>query len=344
MKTPAVRAPSARRLRYPDAFAPTVLAGGFVLAGYAGGLALLIAGGWLGFLPGVLLLTESMVIAAYLTHECAHNAVFADGRHNEQLGRVLGWITGACYGDYADIREKHMRHHVDRGDVIFLDFRPVIAGRPRLRMALMALEWAFVPATCLLMHALVLVLPFTTERYRPQRWRVIVAAAVRWPLFLALAWFAWPAALGYALAFSLCVIVLRTMDMHQHTYEVMVTLGTDRKGPPPHMDRAYEQRNTFSNPLGRGRFAKLLVLNFGFHNAHHERPALPWFRLPALHRQLFGDDETQVLPFRNVLRNYARFRVRRVMTEETGDMDVGRGRDKGMGIVGVYGVSFLTAF
>lgn len=344
MTTSAARTASGRLLRYPDALRPTVLALAFVAAAYGGGFALLILGGWIGFVPGVLLLAQSLVIAAYLTHDCAHNAVFADGRHNERLGRLLGWITGACYGDYADIREKHMRHHVDRGDVIFLDFRPVIAARPALRRGLMALEWAFVPATCLLMHVLVLVLPFTTTLYRPQRWRVMVSVLVRWPLFLMLAWYAWPAALGYFFTYCLFVIVLRLMDMHQHTYEVMVTLGTDRKGPPPGMDRAYEQRNTFSNTLGRGILSNLLVLNFGYHNAHHERPAAPWYQLPALSRQLFGEDDRQFLPFGNLLRNYARHRVRRVMIEESGDMDVGQGRDKGLGFVGVYGVSFLTAF
>lgn len=344
MTSSTTRAVSKRLLRYPDALWPTTFALAFVVLAYLGAFALLIRGGWIAFVPGVLLLAEAMVIAAYLTHDCAHNAVFADGRHNERLGRLLGWVTGACYGDYADVREKHMRHHVDRGDVIFLDFRPVIAARPALRRTLMILEWAFVPATCLLMHVLVLVLPFTTDHFRPQRWRVIVSALVRWPVFLLLVWYAWPAALGYAVAYCLFVIVLRFMDMHQHTYEVMLTLGTDRKGPPPGFDRAYEQRNTFSNVLGHGIWANLLVLNFGYHNAHHERPAAPWYRLPALNRELFGGDDRQFLPFGNLVRNYARHRVARVMVEESGDMDIGQGRDKGLGFVGVYGVSFLTAF
>jgi omega-6 fatty acid desaturase (delta-12 desaturase) len=39
-----------------------------------------------------------------------------------------------------------------------------------------------------------------------------------------------------------------------------------------------------------------LVLNFGYHNAHHAKPTAPWYRLPALHRELFGDDPTARYP------------------------------------------------
>ena len=330
-------------LRYPDALAPTAAALGFVAAGYAGGIALMALGGWPGWLPGALLTAQAMVIAAYMIHECAHTAVFRETRHNARLGRLLMWVTGACYGDYEDVREKHMRHHVDRGDVIFLDYRPILQRHGWLRRLIEALEWAWIPAMDLFMHALMFVLPFTTAQYRRLRARVLAVALLRGTAFGLLAWFAWPAALGYALAYCLMLVVLRFMDMHQHTYEVMVTLGTGRKGPPEGFDRDYEHRNTFSNPMGRGLF-NLITLNFGYHNAHHVRPAEPWYRLPALDRSLFSGDDGQVLPFANVLRCYGRHRVRRVMNEDHGDMGVGSGPHKGLDFVGVYGVSFLTAY
>jgi omega-6 fatty acid desaturase (delta-12 desaturase) len=343
MSASPVPSKPARLLRYADALVPTTVVLTYIAAAYLGGFAALIFGGWVGWIGGVLLTAHGMVIAAYMIHECAHNSVFRDPAHNARLGRVLCWITAACYGTYEEIRDKHMRHHVDRADVVFLDYREILRARPWLRRTLATLEWFHVPATEVMMHALVLWLPFRTSVYRHNRTRVVVCLAVRGGAFLTLAWFAWPAAAGYVAAYLLLLIVLRIMDMHQHTYEVFVTLGTGRKGPPKEFDRAYEHRNTFSNALGRSRLLNLVVLNFGFHNAHHERPAAPWYRLPRLNRDLFGDDAERFLPFANVLRGYHRYRVARVMNEDHGDMDVGTGPDKGLGFVGVYGVSFLTA-
>ena len=331
------------RYRYPDAFLPMSLALAYALGGYAGGIAAMASGLWALWVPGVLLTAHAMVIAAYMIHECAHNSVFRDSRHNAFAGNVLCWITAACYGTYDEVREKHLRHHVDRADVVFLDYRDILRRHPLLRRIIVASEWCYVPATDLMMHALVLILPFTQAHYAANRGRVVMCLALRGSLFLALAWYAWPAALGYAIAYMLLLIVLRTMDMHQHTYEVFVTLGSGRTGPPKTFDRAYEQRNTFSNALGSSRLLNLLVLNFGFHNAHHERPAEPWYRLPALNRQLFGGDGGRFIPFRNVLKGYHRYRASRVMNEDHGDIDVGHGPDKGLGFIGVYGVSFLTA-
>lgn len=85
----------------------------------------------------------------------------------------------------------------------------------------------------------------------------------------------------------------------------------------------------------------LLALNFPYHNAHHARPTAPWYRLPRLHRELFGDQYGQALPFRNLMRSYHRYRVPRLMGVEHDRAGVGaaRGRD----FVGALGVSFLVA-
>jgi fatty acid desaturase len=47
---------------------------------------------------GTLWLGHAMVIAAYLLHECGHNAVFSHRSTNARLGTVLTWITGSSYG------------------------------------------------------------------------------------------------------------------------------------------------------------------------------------------------------------------------------------------------------
>jgi fatty acid desaturase len=90
----------------------------------------------------------------------------------------------------------------------------------------------------------------------------------------------------------------------------------------------------------RHPWLNLLTLNFGYHNAHHHRPSLPWYRLPALHRSLFGAATPAVMPLRELLRTWHRNRVRRVCAEGYGAFGEGVGRADSF--VGAHGVSFLT--
>jgi len=326
-------------LRHNDAFLPTAAALSYVAACYCGGFYLLMLARWWSWPLGVLAVAHGMVIAAYMVHECAHNAVFKEMKHNAALGRALLWISGACYGDYEAIRHKHMRHHIDRADVIAIDYRELLHRYPRLQRLLVTLEKFYIPAIDCLMHVLIMTLPFTHEAYRSQRRRVINCLIIRGMLLLTLLYYAWPAFVGYVLAYLLFEIVLRTMDMHQHTFEVFINLNEPRDKVL--FDGDYEQRNTFSNTLGRGVFANLLVLNFGYHNAHHEKPTQPWYRLPGLDREMFGAATKQHLSFRDVANSYRRFRVQRVMHADHADL-AGDGQ-RGIGFVGVLGVSFLTA-
>lgn len=328
-------------LKYRDALLPNLLALLYVVAGYAGGFYLLIAGPWWLFVPAVLWLGHALVIAAYLIHECAHNSIFAANGRNVMLGRVLSWIVGACYSNYATIRDKHFRHHVDEADVIAIDFRPHLRRHPYLLKFIYALEWCYIPVCDWLMHCAAVLVPFFKPSRYAQRWPAIRTLLIRGGLFALLALYAPQAALGYFIAYSLMLHVLRFMDAFQHTFEVSTLLDEPR--PPAKKNRDYEQSNTFSNPQSlRYPLLNLLTLNFGFHNAHHEKPGEPWYRLPHLHRELFADAQHQVLPLRNLLRAYHRFRVQRVLNEDAPGLDVlsTRGKD----FVGVVGVSFLTAF
>lgn len=326
--------------RYPDGRAPNVLALLYAGGGYALGIAGLTATAWWLNALATVLLAHALVIAAYLIHECAHNTLFADNRWNARLGTALMWLTGASYGRYEDIRHKHFRHHVDRADVVAFDFRPLLPRYPHLFRHIMMLEWAYVPAVDLMMHALVIVLPFRLASRRDRRARVLTVLAIRAGLFALLGAWSLQALALYALAYMLFLHVTRFMDVHQHTYEVWETLERPRAAQDARFDHDYEQRNTFSNPVSlRHPWLNLLTLNFGYHNAHHVRPTAPWHRLPTLHRELFGDDRRQVLPFGQLLRSYHRYRVPRVVNGDPPGMDVGNGRD----FVGVVGVSFLTA-
>jgi fatty acid desaturase len=84
----------------------------------------------------------------------------------------------------------------------------------------------------------------------------------------------------------------------------------------------------------------LLILNFGYHNAHHQRASVPWYRLPGYHRSLYGDRTPAVMPLSELLRSWHRNRVRRVSSDDYGVPRQGAGRADGF--VGAHGVSFLT--
>lgn len=329
-----------RLMRQPRGYWPHLAALAYAGAAYLGGLALLLVPSWSLNALGVLLLAHGLVIAAYMIHECAHNTVFAENRHNARLGEALSFLVGAAYGDYEAMRHKHFRHHVDRADVVAFDYRQWLTRRPWLLRLVQALEWAYIPAVDILMHAMVIVLPFRLESRRADRRRVLVVLGIRAALFLALALVSLKALLLYAVAYMLFMHVLRFMDVHQHTYEVFETLEGERGPEARRFDRAYEDRNTYSNLISlKHPWLNLVTLNFGYHNAHHLRPTAPWYTLPRLHRELIGDDQSQVLFIGPLLHAYHRYRVARVLNADPADLEVGDGRE----FIGVVGVSFLTA-
>jgi fatty acid desaturase len=101
----------------------------------------------------------------------------------------------------------------------------------------------------------------------------------------------------------------------------------------------------------RHGWLNLLILNFGYHNAHHQRASVPWYRLPSFHRQLYGDGHLAVMPMRELLRSWHRNRVRRVSADDYGAPQAGASQAgspqgdaprRADGFVGAHGVSFLT--
>ena len=128
-------------MKYTDGLWPNMFALLYIILAYSVGIFLITNENILLNFCGSLLLAHSMVIAAYMVHECAHNTVFSSNSANTRLGGLLNWFTGACYGDYEDIRNKHFRHHIDRADVVAFDYRPRFAAHPLLMKALRVLEW-----------------------------------------------------------------------------------------------------------------------------------------------------------------------------------------------------------
>jgi len=331
---------AARLFRYEDALLPNALAWAYMFSAYIFGFVAILSDLlWFNVL-GVIFLAHSMVIAAYFIHECAHDSLFKNNRHNQMFGELLLWMTGASYSDYKAIRHKHIRHHMDRADIVSFDFRTRLQAYPKILKLIEVLEWFYIPALEIMMHALVIILPFVKENRKHLRSRIVAVLTLRFAFFAFLAAISWKVLIFYPIAYLIFLTVLRFMDAHQHTYDLHETLDKKRGDEIKKYDNAFEKRNTYSNIISlKYPWLNLLVLNFSFHNVHHDQQMQPWYRLPKLHSTLYGKDETQVLSFMDLLKSYHRFRTARIINSDAVNSDVHKGRD----FIGVAGVSHLTA-
>lgn len=323
---------------------------GFTLTGYFSGLICLFSNHWFINLLGVILTAQALVISAYLLHEFSHYSIFKSSQLNQQWGKLMTWINGSCYSTFDEIRNKHMHHHVDRADVISFDLRGFIASLPNpLRHLVRALEWAYIPAAEIIMHLMVIVMPFVTSRWHHKRLRLAIVTLIRVVLFGLMAWFSVKALVLYMLAYSIMLTALRFADTYQHTYDAFVINDAGEKDdmfqPDGKLrDYAYEQANTYSNLVSlRHPWLNLIFLNFPYHNAHHEKPIVPWYQLPELHEKLYGklSADAPVIPMSQLVKSYHKHRLTRLESEDYGTLEFkASGADN---FIGAIGISFLTA-
>jgi fatty acid desaturase len=319
---------------------PNTLALGYAVLGYIAGFVLMAQSSWLLAAAGVLLTVHAMVLAAYLVHEAAHYTLFAAPSHNRIAGEAMSWIAGSAYASFERIRHMHLRHHRERTDVTCFDYKSFLRRHPALRRLAYALEWFHVPAVEVLMHTQVILRPFLDRSQRVHMPRAAMVLLLRTVLLAALAWVSPRAAVLYLIAYALLLVVLDFFDAFHHTFDQYFV---DAQIPVPMngRDRGYEQANTYSNVVSvRHPWLNLLTLNFGYHNAHHERAATPWYGLPAANRDLFGAAPRELLPLAELLRTHHRNRIKRVLDDDYGSVGDGKGRADGF--IGAHGVSFLT--
>ncbi len=329
--------------REPEGAIPNSLALSYAALGHVGGLLLLVQPSVWAWLAGVLLTGHTLVVCAYLVHECAHMTLFRSQRLNARLGEVVLWLCGAAYASFGRVRHMHIRHHRDRADVACFAYQPLLGPAPCWVLKLVyALEWMYIPAVELIMHYQVLIRPFTQARLQAYRGRVIVVLLSRLALFAVLFLLSPWALLGYAIAYVFMIQALFLADAFAHTYEAYWVENADDPVPDGGRDRAYDVAHTYSNLVStRWPRLNLFNLNFGYHTAHHEKASTPWYRLPAVHRELYGTGPNpQVLPYRELWRTVHRNRLRRIRTDGYGE--VGQGPGRADGFIGAHGVSFLT--
>jgi len=189
---------------------------------------------------------------------------------------------------------------------------------------------------------------FVIPQRRNQRLRNVSVILIRGGVFLSAVILAPKVALLYAIAYLIMMHILRFMDSVQHDYPYHLTLFETSRAPHKG-DAEWEQEHTFSNTLSL-RFPRLnwLTLNFGYHNAHHANMNLPFYRLPALHAELSGNDANYVIPLSAQLKLYHRNRVSRIYNPQPDDYPQGkeylRTAQSGAGAIGGNAASFLTSF
>ncbi len=263
------------------------------------------------------------------------------------MGRFLAWTCGAAYGTYEDMRYKHFRHHVDVDDVAWFDYERFFEEHPIVLKVTKFLEWFYIPAHDLIMHTIMVLTSFVIPQRRKQRRRNVTVILIRGSIFIALIIYFPKVAVLYALAYMLMMTILRFMDSLQHDYSYALTLFEFSK-PPRKGDFEFEQEHTFSNPHSfTDNFVNWFTLNFGFHNAHHSDMTVPWYRLPAKHRELFGGRPENVIPLGAQLKIFHKQRVRRIVENHEDESPTGREYLRAAQKAEVYGgnaASFLTSF
>lgn len=321
---------------------------GYAVVGYALGMAGLFHPSLPVNLAAVLLLAHAMTIAAYMIHECGHNLVFRKASDNAKLGRAMSWLCGAAYGTFEDMRYKHFRHHIDNDDVVWFDYDAFFAAHPMVTQVTRALERVYIPAQDLIMHFVMVFTSFIIPQRRNQRPRNIIVILIRGGLFTAALFFTPKVAALYVLAYLLMMHALRFVDSVQHDYPYSTTLF-DPSNAVHKGNKEWEQDHTFSNVFSmRYPLLNLLVLNFGYHNAHHADVQLPFYRLPVKHAEMTGNSPDSVIPFLSQLKLYHRNRVARVYNPQPDDYPKGadylRTAQRGAGPIGGNAASFLTSF
>ncbi len=310
----------------------------YTLILYSLGLWLIVEPALITDVLGVLAIIHALVLSALLTHELIHDNLFKRKSDNAFWGQVMTWLNGACYVPYVHVVRHHFRHHVHHADFVPVDIQRAIAQLPPfLQKTLMTLEWAYFPAIEFWLRWRNFAAPFKKANLA-RKVRTLLVFALRLLGFTLLFWLS-PKAIGlYALAYLCFVNIMRFTDAFHHTYSYVIE-GEEI----PQRDRLYEQSNTFSNLISsKHPWLNLLFLNFGYHNAHHYNMRCPWYALPKLHSELYGENNNNLMPLSQLVINYHKFRLQRLTDGQGEQNETAASLPAIDSLVGGIGVSFLT--
>ena len=309
----------------------------YTCLGYTGGIALfLIDNSWLNIL-GTVLFTHSLIYSAYLSHEFMHGSIFKERHRNVIFGQLMLWMNGGCYYGFQALTLQHIAHHVDRVDVFTFDIPDEIQKLPTsLRRIVFALEWCYIPVVAFWARWQRIIKDWRKSELTK---KISLVFAVRFAAFLLLGIISFKALLLYFLSYMGMITVLRFVDAFQHTYEAFPS-GTEL----PKRDRVHEQLHTYSNLVScRYPWLNLLILNFGYHNAHHAVMKCPWHSIQELDAELSLNQSVNYMSLFQQLFNYHAYRITR-LNKGQGDTTGTMGARNYERFYGAVDVSFITLY
>jgi fatty acid desaturase len=294
----------------------------------------------------ILLSCHGRVIATYMVHESCHGNIFVQSWANALLGTVCLWLAGCPYANYEHVKFMHNAHHKDRADTVEFDYRDFVKKQPWVfRQAVLGLEWCCVPIVETIMHFRSALSPLLDTTCKPGRRQSAWIGSFTMLLFYVYLW-QHGALLPELIMGALLLHFLSYGDAFHHTFEA-VMLKDYTPGPGGRTPK-FEEENTYSNVVSTGfPLLNLLALNFGYHNAHHKKPMVPWYGLPDYHDKIYGSltspaARKQLLPATDIRKAYFLHRVRRVLDEDYGVVHPPGTPGRANDFVGTLGVSFLT--
>ena len=250
------------------------------------------------------------------------------------------WLNGGCYNGFQALTLQHIAHHIDRVDVF--TFEPVnkLKKLPNIvRKIILFLEWLYFPIMGFWSRWHSVLSPFWNPKRSSEKGRVIAVLLLRIIIFSWLGAISLKALLLYFIAHIGMITVLRWADAFQHTYEGF---------PPgiklPKRDRAHEEAHTYSTLLSRRYpWLNVLLLNFGYHNAHHTLMKCPWHTLPELNQEIETPSKVRYVSLREQFIHYHRFRLTRFLIGQGQAVDENQNPtfDK---FYGAHDVSFLFLY
>lgn len=285
----------------------------YTLLGYYAGIGLLISASALLNALGIVLVTHSLILSAYLAHEFTHGTIFRSMKLNVLAGEVAQWLNGACYCSFRNMSRFHIAHHTQKTDYADCDLSSLLKSSiSPMRWLILTLEWCYFPALFFLLQWRAITAPYWNQDRHDERLRVTIILLVRGAMFALLGWISPKALLLYFFCFVAMVTAIRLIDAFQHTYEI-VLIG--EIAPERNLD--YEQANTFSTLFTeQWKWTNLLILNFGYHNAHHALMKCPWHSLPELHKDISQHQKIFNIDLKKLLIFYHQHRMKRIFLGE----------------------------
>mmetsp|Transcript_4162 Transcript_4162/g.10288 ORF Transcript_4162/g.10288 Transcript_4162/m.10288 type:complete len:447 (-) Transcript_4162:134-1474(-) len=244
-------------------------------------------------IPPIILSAHCKLIAAYLVHEACHDSIFVRKEGNRRFGVMCLWVCCCPYVNYSHVKRMHVAHHVDRTDLVEFDYRTFVSSNVVLKSTVMASEFVGIPAVETIMHlrqAFIVIIDWNVlQRDEIDGFNRIKSCMIGTPSLLV--WYFWlwrnQILVPQIVSGMLLLQTLALNDSFQHTYEAVFP---EDYTPGPGMRTAqYEEDNTYSNVWSTSYpILNLFMLNFGYHNAHHKRPMVPWYQLPVYHDELYS--------------------------------------------------------